>query len=249
MQDNLLTDKVALITGGARRIGRAIAQRLHQEGMRIVVHYHSSADDADTLVAELNGRRPDSAVSVQGDLTQSSTVETLVIDAVDSCGRLDVVVNNASIFYPTPIGSTGIRHWDELMDVNLKAPYLVAKSAAPALKATRGCIINIADIYGFRPLKSHTVYCTAKAGLIMLTRALARDLAPEVRVNAIAPGAILWPAGDIEDQEKQRIISRTPLQRQGTPQEIAAVVLFLIRDATYTSGHIIPVDGGRSIVP
>lgn len=249
MQDNPLTDKVALITGSARRIGREIARRLHKEGMRIMIHYHASREDADALMSDLNARRSDSAAAVKGDLADASAPEQIMLETVHAFGRLDVLVNNASTFYPTPIKDATEQQWEELIAINLKAPFFLAQAAASLLDEYDGCIVNIVDIYGRRPLESHPIYCTAKAGLIMLTLALACDLAPSVRVNAVAPGAILWPENDADELSQQRIIARTPLKRMGTPAEIAAAVLFLIRDASFSSGQVIAVDGGRCLVP
>lgn len=249
MQDRILNDKVALVTGGGRRIGSAIAKRLHQEGMRLVLHYHSSDTEARTLQEALNKDRSDSVVLIKGDLLDNHKTAHLAQESVKVFSRLDAVVNNASTFFPTPLGDTSEEDWDNLFGTNLKAPFFLAQAAAGELRKNRGAIVNIADIYGVRPLKSHSVYSTAKAGLIMLTRALARELAPDVRVNAVAPGAILWPENDHDEVAQQRLISRTPLKRMGSPQEIADAVLFLIRDASFISGHVIPVDGGRSVVP
>jgi pteridine reductase len=249
MQDNPLTDKVALITGGARRIGREIACRLHNEGMRIMIHYRSSGEDANALLSELNASRSDSAASVQGDLTDAAAPEQIILETVHKFGRLDALINNASTFYSTPVNDATEQQWDDLMAINLKAPFFLSQAAASLLDEYHGCIVNIVDIYGRRPLKSHPIYCAAKAGLIMLTRALARDLAPTVRVNAIAPGAILWPENYADEVSQQRIIARTPLKRMGSPTEIAAAVVFLIRDASFSSGQVISVDGGRCVVP
>lgn len=249
MQDNALNDKVALVTGGARRIGAEIAKHLHRQGMRLIVHYRSSDQEAHDLQAELNRNRSGSVVLIKGDLLDVHKISHLAKESVKVFSRLDAIVNNASSFFPTPIGATSEDDWNNLLGTNLKAPFFLAQAAAPALARTRGTIVNIADIYGVRPLKNHAVYSTAKAGLIMLTRALARELAPDVRVNAVAPGAILWPEDDGDEVAHQRLISRTPLKRMGTPEEIAAAVEFLIRDARFTSGHVIPVDGGRSVVP
>ena len=248
MQDNPLADKVALITGGARRIGKEIAQRLHREGMRVMIHYRSSQKDADELLAELNVIRPDSASAVQGDLADAATREHIMLETTHVFGRLDALINNASTFYPTPIDEATEQQWQDLMAINLKAPFFLSQAAASLLAEYQGSIVNIVDIYGQRPLKSHSIYCASKAGLIMLTKALARDLAPSVRVNAVAPGAILWPENNPDEVLQQRIIARTPLKRMGTTAEIAAVVVFLIRDATFSSGQVIDVDGGRSIV-
>lgn len=249
MQESVLNDKVALVTGGGRRIGAEIATRLHREGMRLVLHYHSSDVAARSLQNTLNKSRADSVVLVKGDLLDNHKITHLVQESIKVFSRLDAVVNNASTFFPTPIGDTSEEDWNNLLGTNLKAPFFLAQAAARELKKNRGVIVNIADIYGIRPLKSHAVYSTAKAGLIMLTRALARELAPEIRVNAVAPGAILWPENDHDEVARQRLISRTPLKRMGNPQEIADTVLFLIRDASFISGHVVPVDGGRSTVP
>ncbi len=247
MQDNSLRDKVALITGGTRRIGAQIARALHREGMRLIIHYRSAIQDAHALQSILTEQRPDSVMLVKGDLLDIHKVTHLIREAINAFGRLDVIVNNASTFYPTPIGTATPAQWDDLMGTNMKAPFFLAQTAAPELRRTAGCIVNIADVYGERPLKDHVIYCAAKAGLIMLTRALARDLAPEVRVNAVAPGAILWPERDTDQIAQQRLISRTPLKRMGTTDEVAETVLYLIRDATFVTGHVIPVDGGRMV--
>ena len=249
MQNGTLNDKVALVTGGGRRIGAEIATRLHAEGMRLVVHYHSSDVEARALQDLLNGKRPDSVVLIRGDLLDPHKIAHLAQQSIKMFSRLDAVVNNASTFFPTPVGETSEEDWNNLFGTNLKAPFFLTQATAGELKKNRGVIVNISDIYGVRPLKNHPVYSTAKAGLIMLTRALARELAPEVRVNAVAPGAILWPDHDHDEVAQQRLISRTPLKRMGTPREIADAVLFLIRDAGFISGHVIPVDGGRSTVP
>ena len=249
MRGEGLVDKVALVTGGGRRIGAEIAKRLHFEGMNLILHYHNSDNEARTLQSELNGMRSDSVMLIKGDLLDNRKITHLVQEAAEVHSRLDAVVNNASSFFPTPVGSTSEDDWNNLIGTNLKAPFFLSQAAAPELRKTWGCIVNIADVYGKRPLKNYTVYSMAKAGLIMLTRSLARELAPHVRVNAVAPGAILWPENDRDEVAQQRIISRTPLKRLGTPAEIAGAVLFLVRDAGFVSGHVIPVDGGRSVVP
>jgi len=248
-RDAGLTEKVALVTGGSKRIGAEIAKSLHLEGMNLILHYHSSDQEARALQSELNEARPKSVVLVKGDLLDNHKITHLIQEAIKVNARLDALVNNASSFFPTPIGSTSEEDWNDLIGTNLKAPYFLSQAAAPELRKRYGCIVNIADIYGERPLKNHSVYSIAKAGLIMLTRSLARELAPEVRVNAVAPGAVLWPENDRDRVAQQRIVSRTPLKRTGTPAEIARAVLFLIRDAEFVSGHVIPVDGGRSVVP
>ncbi len=241
--------KVALVTGGARRIGAAIARALHADGMQLVIHHRASREAARALQDELNAARRDSVMLVRGDLLDIAKLENLVRETLAVFGRLDALVNNASSFYPTPIGRTVERDWDDLVGVNLKAPFFLAQAAAVALRRCRGSVINVADIYADRPLASHAVYCAAKAGLLALTKALARDLGPEVRVNAISPGAILWPENDTDEVAQQRIVSRTPLKRVGSPEEVAAAVRFLVSDAAFISGQVLRIDGGRSVVP
>jgi pteridine reductase len=242
-----LEGKVALITGGAHRIGATIARTLHEAGANIVLHYRHSAAGAETLRDELQAQRPDSVTLLQGDLHDCAALPRLVAQAHAAWGRLDLLVNNASTFYPTPVGGVTESAWDDLIGTNLKAPFFLAQAAAPHLRQERGSIVNIVDIHAERPLKGHPVYSMAKAGLVMMTRALACELGPEVRVNGVAPGAILWPESEMDDETKQKILERTFLKRQGNPQDIAYAVLFLARDAHYTSGHILTVDGGRSL--
>lgn len=248
MQDNTdkLVGKVALITGAAHRVGAAIAETLHAQGMQLVVHYRRSKLAAHALQEKLNAARPDSVALVQADLLDTAKITRMVQETINTWGRLDVVINNASSFYPTPIGSVSEDQWDDLLGSNLKAPFFVAQAAARALAEKNGCIINLVDIHGERPLKTYPVYSAAKAGLIMLTQALARELGPQVRVNAVAPGAILWPE-DMDELTQQRILSRVILKRQGQPRDVANTVLFLIRDADYITGQTIAVDGGRSV--
>ena len=249
MPDNPLEDKVALVTGGAHRIGAAIARMLHAQGMKLVIHYHTSEKAAHALQEELHRNRPESVMLVRGDLNNGERLaRNLVFETVESFDRLDVVVNNASRFYPTAVGESTESQWDDIMGTNLKAPYFLAQVAAPHLKKTAGCIVNIADIYGERPLIGYLIYSVAKAGVIMLTKSLARELGPEIRVNAISPGVILWPESDLDEMSKQRIISRTPLKRSGDPEDVARAVLFLVRDAGYTTGQVLAVDGGRHVV-
>ena len=245
MQNNSLQDKVALVTGGAHRIGAAIAARLHEAGMKLVIHYRTSETEAHAMQDELNAKRPDSVVLVRGDLLDVDKTRHLVSQCIQSCGRLDVVINNASSFYPTPLGDASAADWENLMGTNLRAPFFLVQEAAPELRRNQGCVVNLVDIHGHTPLKDYVIYSTAKAGLIALTRALASELAPQVRVNAVAPGAILWPRGDDDELAHQRIISNTPLKRTGAPEEIAEAVLFLVQGAGFTSGHVLPVDGGR----
>ena len=242
-----LDDRVALITGSARRIGAAIAGTLHAAGANVVVHYRSSSDAAASLVAELNARRADSALAVQANLNDTQSLPGLVDRVVAWRGRLDILVNNASSFYPTPPGKITEDHWDDLVGSNLKAPLFLTQAALPELRKARGAIINMIDIHARRPLRNHTVYGPAKAGLAMLTLSLAKDLAPDIRVNGVAPGAILWPEDDMGDDAKASILKQIPLGRPGDPADIAECVLFLVRDATYITGQIVAVDGGRSV--
>lgn len=242
-----LEGKTALITGGARRIGAGIARCLHGAGMNVVVHYRRSADEADRLIADLNGRRRDSAVGAQADLLELVGLES-VIKAATQWGSLDLLVNNASEFRATPVGSVTEGDWDELIGADLKAPFFLAQAAADALADAGGSIVNITDIYADRPLPRHPVYSIAKAGLAAMTRSLAVDLAPDVRVNAVAPGAILWPEDEAFDEiSRQRIMASTALKRKGGPEDIARAVLYLARDAGFVTGRTIEVDGGRSL--
>jgi len=242
-----LQGRVILITGAAHRIGAETARLLHANGANIVLHYRSSRKSALAVQEELQRRRPNSVVLIQADLLDIGKLPALVREAHGIWGRLDALVNNASTFYPTPLGTVDDQQWNDLLGTNLKAPFFLAQAAAPHLARQRGCIVNIVDIHADRPLKGHPVYSIAKAGLAMMTKALAGELGPEVRVNGIAPGAILWPERDMDDITKQRIISRTFLKRQGSPADIAKTVLFLVRDAQYMSGQILTVDGGRSL--
>ena len=243
-----LAGKTVLITGGAKRVGAEIARELHAAGANLVIHYRKSSREAEALAEELNRARGKSAAIVPGELLEVEKLPVLVELAVRSFGALDVLINNASTFYPTKIGEITPQAWDDLLGTNLKVPTFLSQAAAPALRKTRGLIINIVDIHALRPLRDHTVYCTAKAGLHMLTRSLAKELGPEVRVNGIAPGPILWPSGQQEDKAKQaKIIERTILKRMGSPSDIAQTVLFLAAHAPYITGQIIAVDGGRSV--
>lgn len=242
-----LADKVALVTGAARRIGAAIATRLHECGAAVAIHYRGSGDDAAALAEQLNSARPDSAAVFQADITDVSQLESMVEAVVAWKDRLDVLVNNASSFYPTPLGEVTETHWQDLLGTNLKAPLFLTQAALPALRASQGSIINIVDIHARRPLRDHVVYGPAKAGLAMLTKSLAKDLAPDIRVNGVAPGAILWPQQGLSDDAKDSIIGQVPLGRPGDAEDIANCVLYLVRDADYVTGQIIAVDGGRSI--
>lgn len=237
---------VVLITGAAHRIGATTARLLNAHGYNIVLHYRNSRKAAQELQKELNQLREDSVIIIQSDLHATSGLPALIEESAKVWGRLDVLVNNASSFYPTPMGTVNEDQWEDLMGSNLKAPFFLSQAAASHLKKHQGCIINIVDIHADRPLKKYPVYSMAKAGLVMMTRALAGELGPDIRVNAIAPGAILWPE-NIDEVTKQRIISRTFLKRKGEPDDIARAILFLIRDAKYMSGQVLTVDGGRSL--
>lgn len=241
-----LHDKVVLITGAARRVGAVVARRLHAAGAQLVIHYHRSAAEAQALAAELNAERPASVTPLGGNLLELKVLESLVEATIARHGHLDILVNNASTFYPTPVGTITPAQWDDLMGTNLRAPLFLSQAAAPFLKARQGLILNIADIHGMRPLRHHTVYSPAKAGLIMLTQSLARELAPEVRVNAIAPGPVEFPEQGLTDEMKQSIIDRTLLKRRGSPDDIARAALFFASEAPYVTGQVLAVDGGRS---
>ncbi|MHB0972769.1 MAG: pteridine reductase [Thiobacillus sp.] len=240
--------KVVLITGGAKRVGAASARLLHAAGANLMIHYRSSATDARALQDELNAVRPDSVALIQADLLDIGGLPALVHQTVATFGGLDVLLNNASSFYPTPVGTIVEKDWIDLMGSNLKAPMFLSQAAAPELKKRRGCIINITDIHAERPMKSYVVYSVAKAGLVGLTKSLARELAPEVRVNGIAPGPIMWPEGDsnFDEVSRQRIVSHTMLKRAGDPTDIALAVRFFAMDTHYVTGQILAVDGGRS---
>lgn len=242
-----LEGRVALITGAARRVGAEIATQLHAAGADVCIHYRHSADDADALVARLNALRPDSAAVIQADLLDTASLPTLIDTVTNWRGGLDVLVNNASTFYPTPLGEVSEADWDDLVGSNFKAPLFLSQAAATRLRERRGSIVNIVDIHAQRPLSKHVVYSPAKAGLAMLTRALAKELAPDVRVNGVSPGAILWPESDMSAATKASILDQVPLARAGAPGDIAGCVLYLVRDATYVTGQIVAVDGGRSI--
>lgn len=238
--------KVALITGGAHRLGATAAKTMHAAGMNIVLHYRASRDAAHKLQQEMNALRENSVVLVQADLLSMNALPALVKEAHAAWGRLDALINNASTFYRTPIGTAIEKEWDDLFGSNAKAPFFLAQAAAPFLKKTQGCIINMVDIHAERPLKEHTLYCMAKAALAMLTKSLARELGPDVRVNGVAPGAIMWPE-ELDDVTKQRILNRTFLKRKGEPSDIAQTIKFLVMDAPYITGQIISVCGGRSL--
>ncbi len=242
-----LAGLAVLITGGARRVGAAIARRLHAHGASLLIHHRASRADAAALVAEFNAERPESAAAHSADLLDVATLPALVNAAIGAFGRLDVLVNNASTFYPTPLGEITLAQWDDLMGTNLRGPLFLAQAAAPELRLRRGLVLNMIDIHGLRPLKRHTVYCVAKAGLVMLTQSLARELGPSVRVNAIAPGPVMWPEGAVDPDLKARIVERTALKRIGSPDDVAKAALYFVKDAPYVTGQVLPVDGGRTV--
>ncbi|MGD9841895.1 MAG: pteridine reductase [Steroidobacteraceae bacterium] len=242
-----LTGKVALITGGAKRLGKAVAYALHQQGAQLVIHYRNSQAGAEALVAELNALRSNSAITLRCDLLDTDALPQLITQTIQQFSRLDILVNNASSFYATPIGSITETQWNDLLGSNVKAPLFLAQAAAPHLRATQGLILNMVDIHAQRPLPDYSVYCVAKAGLVMLTKSLARELAPDIRVNAIAPGPVLWPEQPMRPELQQEIISKTALKRQGSPDDIARAALFFAQDAPYVTGQILAIDGGRSI--
>jgi pteridine reductase len=242
------TAPVILVTGAARRVGAEIARTVHAAGATVVLHYRSSAHEAEALAAALNDQRPDSASTVRADLGQDGAPEALIDTLLARHRALDAVVNNASSFFSTPLGKIDAAAWTDLIGSNLKGPLFLSQAAAPALRARRGAIVNIVDIHAERPLRHYPVYSVAKAGLLGLTRALALELAPEVRVNGVSPGAIEWPEdGQFPPAERARIIDNTPLQRIGTAGDIARTVRFLLFDAPYITGQVLAVDGGRSI--
>jgi pteridine reductase len=242
-----LEGKTVLITGAARRVGAEIARVLHAAGANLMLHYRSSAGEAEALAQELNALRAASAVTAECDLLDVAQFPALIAHAVHSFGGLDVLINNASTFYPTPVGDITEIDWDDLLGTNLKAPLFLAQAANAALRERAGLILNIADIHGLRPLRRYPVYSVAKAGLIMLTKSLARELGPHVRVNAVAPGPVMWPADGLDKELQEDIIRRTALKRLGSADEVARACLYLASDAPYVTGQVLAVDGGRSI--
>jgi len=243
-----LDGRWALVTGAAKRIGAVITRTLHEAGANVAIHYNRSSGEAEQLAAELNKTRPKSAFTVAADMLKVEAIEKMAETVLARTGnRLDVLVNNASTFYPTPLGTVTEEQWRDLMSSNLKAPLFLSQALLPALRDSHGVIINIVDVHAQRPLRDHPVYGAAKAGLAMLTRSLAKDLGPDVRVNGVSPGAILWPDEGMSDGLRAAIVKQTALKRSGEPGDIAATVLFLVRDAPYITGQIIAVDGGRSV--
>ena len=239
--------KVILVTGGSRRVGAAICRRLHTAGANIALHYRSSEWEARALQVELNALRPDSVELFPADLLDLASLPLLVENVIKRLGRLDGLVNNASSFYATPLAEVNAAQWHDLLGTNLRAPLLLAQAAAGELRQRQGCIVNIVDIHAERPMHGHLLYSIAKAGLVALTKGLAQELAPKVRVNAVAPGVIIWPENWQDDEERRKIIAHTLLKREGEPDDIAKTVAFLIQDAPYITGQVIAVDGGRSI--
>ena len=238
---------VALVTGAAKRIGATIARRLHADGYDLALHYRSSRQEMDALVAELHEARADSALALQAELSEFDRLPELVARAVGHFGRLDALVNNASAYYATPVGDVTPDQWDELFASNARAPFFLAQAAAPHLARSNGAIVNIVDIYAERPLRGHTVYCMAKAALVMATKSLALELGPQVRVNGVAPGNILWSENPGKAETLDMVHERTALERQGEPDDIAEAVHWLLRGNRYVTGQILAVDGGRTL--
>ncbi|HET8693014.1 MAG TPA: pteridine reductase [Steroidobacteraceae bacterium] len=242
-----LAGKAVLVTGAARRVGAVIAGAFHAAGARVAVHYRNSATEAEALVARMNAARADSARAFRADLADTDAAPPLVAAVVRAFGRLDVLVNNASTFYPTPVGAITPDQFDDLVGSNLRAPLFLSQAAAPELARREGLILNLADIHGLRPLGKYAVYCAAKAGLVMLTRALARDLGPAIRVNAIAPGPVLWPETGVDAGLRERIVSRTALKRAGSPEDVAKAAVFFATGAPFVTGQVLAIDGGRLV--
>jgi pteridine reductase len=244
-----MKNKVALITGAARRVGAEVARVLHEADMNIVIHYNSSKKEAETLCEDLNEKRNNSAIIFQADLMDIKNLPICIDQAAQQWGRLDALINNASRFYKTHISNITETAWDDLLTSNLKAPFFLAQAATPYLKKSHGCIINITDIHGAKPIREYPVYCISKARLIMLTKSLAKELGPEVRVNAVSPGAVAWPEGSntLSNELKEKIIRSSVLEKSGNPKDIAKAVLYFIRDAEYVTGQVLAVDGGRSL--
>jgi pteridine reductase len=242
-----LAGRAVLVTGAARRVGAAIARGLHADGADVCIHCHRSVAEAEQLRDALNRERARSACVAVADLLDLKSLPGVIAAATDAFGRLDVLVNNASTFYPSPIESAEPSQWEDLMGTNLRAPFFLTQAAAAHLRKSQGLVVNMVDIHAQRPLPRHSIYSTAKAGLAMLTRALARELAPDVRVNAIAPGPILWPEAGMDEQLKREIVSKTLLKRTGSPQDIVGAVLFFAKHAPYVTGQVLAIDGGRSV--
>ncbi|WP_020558065.1 pteridine reductase [Thiofilum flexile] len=245
MGADTLQGKTVLLTGAAKRIGAVTARFLHAQGATVIIHYHQAESEAQQLAQELNAKRPLSCALVQGDLLVTESLKDIVTQAVAHTGCLDVLINNASTYYATPLESLTLTQWHDLLGVNLTAPIFLAQAVAPYLKQTQGCIVNMVDIHGMRPHSGYIAYGVAKAGLVMATQLLARELGAEIRVNGVAPGAILWPEQGVSAEHQEHTLSRTALKRAGTPEDIAKAISFLIQDAHYITGQIIAVEGGR----
>jgi pteridine reductase len=247
--DKNLENKVILITGGAKRVGAAISRMLHAGGANLMIHYRQSVTEARALQAELNLKRPNSAAIIHGDLLNLAVLPKLIQETVNHFGHLDVLINNASSYYATELGEIGDDQWQDLIGSNLKAPLFLSQAASSELAKTRGCIINITDMHVERPKKGYIVYSVAKAGLVTLTKSLAHEMAPDVRVNAVAPGPVMWPEDNPQFDEvyRKRVISQTLLKRLGEADDVAKAVRFLIQDAPFMTGQVIAVDGGRSL--
>lgn len=243
---NDVINKTVLITGAAKRIGASIAQHLHEAGMNIIIHYNTSEKEALELVGKLNNIRAGSVIAIQANLEKKESYKMLFNTALELNGNIDVLINNASAFYPTPLDSLNNEQWNEMFNTNLKAPLFLSQLAAKSLRKNKGCIINIADIHANKPLANHSIYSVSKAGLIMLTQSLAKELAPDIRVNAISPGAITWPE-EMNNEMKKAILDHTALKKIGTMKDISKAVLFLINDANYITGQVINIDGGRTL--
>ncbi|AWB67341.1 pteridine reductase [Saccharobesus litoralis] len=243
-----MTEKVVLVTGSAKRVGAQIIKTFHQQGFNCLIHCRHSIDEAEVLKQSLNKQRDNSVDVIQADLNQFEDIHQLAEQANQRFGRLDVLVNNASSFYPTPVGDAiSPHHWQDLFSSNAQAPLFLSNALAPALKKSQGCIINLTDIHAENPLRHHTIYCMAKAALVMMTKSLAKELAPDIRVNAVSPGAILWPEQTLTQDAKDQVINEIALERMGSPEDIASTIYFLAQQAPYVTGQILAVDGGRSL--
>lgn len=238
---------VALITGAGKRVGAVIARTLHAAGYDLALHYRHSSTETELLAASLERQRTDSTCLVQGELAHVEALPSMVERVMARFGRLDALVNNASAFYPTPVGTATLAQWNDLFASNAQAPFFLSQAATPALREARGAIVNLVDIYAERPLAQHPLYCMAKAALAAMTRSLALDLGPDVRVNGIAPGAVMWPSDGKPYDDQQAMLARTPLQRAGSPEDVAGAVLWLLRDAPFVTGQILRIDGGRTL--
>jgi pteridine reductase len=238
---------VALITGGAKRVGAVIARTLHAAGYDLALHCRHSVSEAKVLADELEVQRSDSVLILQAELADTQALPRLIEDTLARYGQLDALINNASAFYPTPVGTATVTQWNDLFASNAQAPFFLTQAAVPALRAAHGAVVNIADIYATRAIANYPIYVMAKGALVAMTRTLALDLSPDIRVNGVAPGAVMWPSDGKEYDDQQAMLARTPLGRAGTPEDVASAVLWLLRDAPFVTGQIIPVDGGRSV--